>query len=51
MVNFRQKNAIDGGSPVATDGILVGMRGLSVHRRAGNQCRHKGAESQNLLMN
>ena len=31
MVNFRQKNAIDGGSPVATDGILVGMHGLSVH--------------------
>ena len=30
MVNFRQKNAIDGGSPVATDGILVGMHGLSV---------------------
>ena len=51
MVNFRQKNAIDGGSPVATDGILVGMHGLSVHRRAGNQCRHKGTESQNLLMN
>ena len=31
MVNFRRKNAIDGGSPVATDGILVGMHGLSVH--------------------
>ena len=29
MVNFRQKNAIGGGFPVATDGILVGMHGLS----------------------
>jgi len=29
MVNFRQKNAIDGESPVATNGILAGMHGLS----------------------
>ncbi|HIB89828.1 TPA: hypothetical protein EYO57_22035 [Candidatus Poribacteria bacterium] len=46
-----KKLAIDGGSPVATDGIPVGIHGLSVIDEQEINAVTKVLESQNLLMN
>jgi len=45
MVDFRQRRWI-----ASRHRWYPGRHAWSKrHRRAGNQCRHKGAESQNLL--
>ena len=46
-----KKLAIDGGSLVVTDGILVGIHGLSVIDEQEINAVTKVLESQNLLMN